>query len=128
MFAPGTASAARADAKVIINYYDPPPIIGTWVGKVKSERKACKKNREVILYRRAGEDNEEVGSDTTVREGNHWVWSVAAPDVEGDYFALAPPTPKCKRCGVEDLQLSGRQPTATPVLEPRQARRPVCDP
>ena len=97
MLAPSQASAARADAKVIINYYDPPPIIGSWVGKVKSERKACKKNREVILYRRAGEDNEEVGSDTTVREGNHWVWGVVAPDVEGDYFASAPPTPKCKR-------------------------------
>ena len=97
MFAPGTASAARADAKVTINYYVPPPIIGYWVGKVKSERKACKKDREVILYRRAGEDNDEVGSATTVRDGNHWVWDVAAGEVDGNYFALAPPTPKCKR-------------------------------
>ncbi len=94
---PGQARAAKAEAKVVIKYYTPLGT-GSWSGLVKSERKACKKDRKVILYRRAGEKNEKIGSSTTSREGNKWYWTVFDPaGEEGKYFALAPPTCKCKR-------------------------------
>ncbi|MDX6587696.1 MAG: hypothetical protein QOI31_2169 [Solirubrobacterales bacterium] len=94
---PATASAAKAEAKVVIDQYTPPPLLGSWDGHVKSERKACEKERQVIVYRREGKENVEIGSENTYRNGNKWLWTVVTGDeTEGKYFAIAPPTPKCK--------------------------------
>lgn len=94
---PAVASAAKADAKVTITGYSPPPLLGSFIGAVKSDVKACEKNREVTVYRRAGEDNVEVGSASTARGGKRWVWQVfGGESTPAKYFALAPPTTKCK--------------------------------
>jgi hypothetical protein len=72
----------------------------SWFGKVKSKKKACRKDREVSLYMRMGEQNAEIG-DAISEKGaaGGWVWKVSvdgAPD-EGSYFALVAPAPGCKR-------------------------------
>jgi hypothetical protein len=55
------------------------------------------KERQVIVYRREGKENVEIGSENTYRNGNKWLWTVVTGDeTEGKYFAIAPPTPKCK--------------------------------
>ncbi|MDQ2675631.1 MAG: hypothetical protein M3Y34_02390 [Actinomycetota bacterium] len=112
--APGPAQAAKAPAKVVISHYNPPPIIGTWHGQVKSERKACKRDRQVILYRREGEKNANVGFGMTQREGNKWVWAIPADEQTGRYFALAPPTDKCKRAESEIFRYPGDNPPMRP--------------
>ena len=45
------------------------------------------------------EDNVSVGSGTTAKQGNgKWIWEeFAFEPLSGEYFALAPPTNKCKR-------------------------------
>lgn len=93
--APASASA-KADAKVVITGYTP-LLMSSWNGKVTSERKACEKERKVIVYRRAGEDNERIGSAKTYKDGDKWRWDVFDDAEGGKYFALAPETPECKR-------------------------------
>ena len=94
--APGSASAAKADAKVVITGYTP-LLMSNFHGKVSSERKACEKKRKVILYRRAGDDNEKIGSAKTYKDGDKWRWEVFAQAEGSKYFALAPETEECRR-------------------------------
>jgi hypothetical protein len=96
-FGPADASAAKTPSKISISRFRPPPLLGSWEGTIKSDRKACLKNRDITVYRRTGEDNEEIGTGTTNRDGNRWKWLVVGgDDVEGKYFAIASPTAKCK--------------------------------
>ena len=92
---PSEASAAPAKAKVTIDYYTP-LLLGGWQGTVKSERKACMKERKVILYKREGDDNSKVGSAKTQKDRGGWIWFITADEENGKYFAFAPPTSRCE--------------------------------
>ena len=126
LLAPATASAAKAEAKVTISHFTLPEN-GSWNGVIKSDRKACVKNREVTVYRREGKENDEIGSDTAAKDGNRWLWSVGTGNLkmqEGKYFALAPPTAKCKRAESKIFDYPEDNPTrGAPTLERRSRRR-----
>ena len=102
MLAPASAPAAKPKAKVTVLGWFPfgPPPAGFWLVRVKSDANKCQKKRNVELYKREGEDNVSLGSGNTAKEGSgeFWIWEFAAFEpADGDYFALAPPTNKCKR-------------------------------
>jgi hypothetical protein len=85
----GVASAhtKRFNTNVTINF-DPSPYGDSFFGKVKSGKKACKKNRTVKVFRkRPGPDDQFDGRDKSNRRGR---WRItdgnAAP---GNYYAKA---------------------------------------
>ena len=97
--APTAAPAAKAPAKVTVKTWFPFGGAGFWTGRVKSDANACQKERFVEIYLRQGEENAIVGDGNTAKRGpGKWIYEIAAfePD-PGEYFAFAPPTPKCKR-------------------------------
>lgn len=101
MLAPASAPAAKPKAKVTVLGWFPfgPPPAGFWQVRVKSDANKCQKERDVELYMRQGEDNVSLGSGTTAKQGDgKWIWEeFAFEPLSGEYFALAPPTNKCKR-------------------------------
>lgn len=98
---PVGAHAAKAPSKVKVLTWFPfgPPPSGFWQVRVKSDVNQCQKERFVEFYQRAGKENVLLGSGTTAKQGSgKWIWEFFSPEPEnGDYFALAPPTQKCKR-------------------------------
>ena len=71
-----------------------------WSGDIMSPRKACKKGRRVLIFRKRPGADEKVGSTKSYKglsdNGHYWSLSkpVAAP--VGSYYAKVKPTDKCK--------------------------------
>ena len=66
-----------------------------------SDRKVCEKQRQVFVYREAGETDELLGSTPSYRgktQRNRYYWHYEEDGVapEGDYYALVMPTDRCK--------------------------------
>jgi hypothetical protein len=83
MVATATGHTVRLDSKVRITQY----VDNTsFLGKVGSERKACKRKRKVTVWKRnPGAMDGPVGSARTNRKG---IWAVFAPGAEsGVYYA-----------------------------------------
>lgn len=100
----GKKKKVKFDSSVSINYqdarkpdpnnpydpYDPygPGSEARFTGKVKSERRKCKKNRKVVVKRELAGKDAKVGSDITNRKGRYVIGqgNGATP---GSYYAKA---------------------------------------
>lgn len=92
---PATATARdKTETKVSIGDYIPDDSV--WYGYVKSDKKACKDDRKVTLYRKQEGSDEKIGSD---RSGpgklNSYVWEISQTPSGGDYYAKTDATDKC---------------------------------
>lgn len=83
MASTATAHVARWDSRVKITAYAENT---SFLGKVRSERRACKRNRKVSVWKvNPGAMDGPVGTARTNRRG---IWAVSAPGAEsGRYYA-----------------------------------------
>ncbi len=84
---------------------------GDFHGKVKSEKGKCLGGREVTVYRLIGngydpENDEEIASDTSERQGDVGVWSVGnTGERNGAFYALVAKSQGCKAAFSKPLSL-----------------------
>ena len=69
-----------------------------YIGTISSEKRACKAERRVIVYRQLDGDDEKMGSARSKPADGPWEWKVRAPGAlqVGTYYARAPKTDKCE--------------------------------
>jgi hypothetical protein len=71
-----------------------------WSGDIMSGKKACKKNRRVLIYRQRPGADVKVGSTKAHKgltdNGYYWGFSQAGAAPTGKYYAKVKPTAKCK--------------------------------
>lgn len=98
LVAVGVAGAAgAAETRVTIKGPN-----GDFHGKIKSSKGKCLGDREVTVYRLLGngydpENDEEIASDTSERQGDVGKWSVGnTGERNGDFYAFAARSPGCK--------------------------------
>jgi hypothetical protein len=92
---PSAATAGdKTETKVSIGDYVPD--MSYWYGYVKSDKKACKDDRKVTLYRKQEGSDEKIGSDRSEPgKLSSYTWEVEQSPSGGDYYAKTDATDKC---------------------------------
>ena len=93
---PASATARdKTETRVTIQSYEAGSP-GLWTGYVKSDKKACKDDRKVTLYRKQEGSDEKIGSDrSSPNKIDKYYWEVQQNPSGGDYYAKTEATDKC---------------------------------
>jgi hypothetical protein len=81
----GVAEAGTAKDKLTIKGPN-----GDFQGTIKAKKKKCMNNREVHVFMKTDQGDQEIGSDTSERHGNVGEWSIGNSGYKnGKFYATA---------------------------------------
>jgi hypothetical protein len=111
VFASTSTAGGKARTTVTLDGIFAVPIETHWDGDLKSARKACKKQRKVLVFRvRPGAD-QKTGSTRSYKGkvDNGYYWSLVKDGIApaGDYYAKVRPTDTCRGDRSPTLHFSG---------------------
>jgi hypothetical protein len=110
-FVPAASAGAKTATTVTLDDVFAVPIETHWDGDVKSSRKACKKDRLVIVYRVRSGDDQKMGATRSYRGmvDPGYYWSLVKDGIAptGNYYAKVRPTDTCAGDRSGTLHFSG---------------------